>query len=98
MLCRPLIVPCAALLLAGCASPRPPEPSSSGTEAAEEARRSERQRIMQEFWAERTAATPHPDGIGPGPGPSLSYPAGFYGGVRFAPRQAADSSLAEPAR
>jgi hypothetical protein len=83
----------------GCAHPTAPGPAlASGQEAAEEARREERLKVMQEYWQDRTGtANGEPlqgrDGV-----PLLEYPAGIYGGINFGPRLAADPSLAEPNR
>ena len=68
------------------------------TELAEQARREERLKIMQDYWYDQTLS-PKREAVGVvAHAPLLNYPAGIYGGIRFAPRQAADSSLAEPAR
>ena len=92
-----------ALGLAGCASSTAADPSRKGaaTESAaiESARREERQKILQAYWYEHAVAAGDPDDR-PGlnaPLPLL-YPAGNYGGLNFAPRQAPDASLAEPLR
>lgn len=71
--------------------------SASDQEAAEQARRDERQKIMQQYWQEH-AANPRDSGAGPESQAALPYPAGTYGGLRFAPRQAADPFLSEPPR
>ena len=87
----------AAALAAGCAHPAAPQPAP-GADAADEARRAERVRIMQEFWEEETA---RPGGRPVAPAaepPALDYPAGSYSGINFAPRRAADPSVAEPQR
>jgi hypothetical protein len=92
------------LLLASCASPAEPvRPIGTATvaenSAIEAARRDERQKIMQEYWNEHTVVAADLDGHGGTSGlPPLFYPAGSYRGVNFAPRQAADSYLTEPAR
>lgn len=88
----------AALLAGGCSSSRPPAVPASDPEAVEQARRDERQRIMQQYWYEHTVATPRAESTGPEARPELTYPAGIYGGLRFAPRQAPDPSLGEPKR
>jgi hypothetical protein len=80
----------------GCASQggdAPPEP-----EAIEQARREERQKVLQQYWLDRTASLSAPPSLSPFASPVLTYPAGLYAGVRFAARQAQDPSLAEPAR
>ena len=88
----------------GCASPSAPqEPAKpaarlSVEEAIEQARRDERQRIMQEYWYEHTQAADRGAAATSEVGPPLPYPAGLYDGIHFAPRQAADPSLAEPNR
>lgn len=67
-------------------------------EVAEQARREERLKIMQDYWYDQTLS-PKRESTGiVAATPLLNYPAGTYEGIRFAPRQAADSSLAEPAR
>ena len=88
----------AALLAAGCASPRPPDSVKPDPEALEQARRDERQRIMQQYWYEHAVEGPPAPSVGLDAGPVLAYPAGTYGGLLFAPRQALDPSLAEPNR
>ena len=88
----------AAVLAGGCASSRPSATAAFDEEAAEQARRDERQKIMQQYWYERTVAAPSAGSVGPEASPDLAYPAGTYDGLRFAPRQAPDPSLAEPAR
>jgi hypothetical protein len=73
------------------------------TSGADQARREERLKIMQRYWSEHTVG---PDGPGGGEvhvpaSPSeatLSYPPGFYGGIRFAPRTTSDPGLTEPLR
>jgi hypothetical protein len=91
-----------ALLGAGCSSPAAPADSAAGREAAEQARREERQKIMQQYWFEQTAVPAEPvSGTASGAGenhPTLAYPAGTYAGIRFGPRRAPDPSLAEPDR
>ena len=92
-----LLAPC-AVLAAGCALP--PAPSSG---AAEAARREERLQLLQRLWAEQAgAAREAPGAAAPAPAnpgaAALSYPAGIYDGLRFAPRTAPDSGLAEPPR
>jgi hypothetical protein len=62
--------------------------------AIDRARREERIRIMQEAWNRQAA----PNGRPAAGAPLLDYPAGSYLGIRFAPRTAADPSLAEPDR
>ena len=91
------------LLLAGCASPALPLPPSAASAlpedpAAAAARRDERQKIMQEYWFEHTVAAEAGDRVGAAGPPPLLYPAGNYGGINFAPRQAAEPGLAEPVR
>ena len=85
-----------ALAGAGCASHATDAPAPA--EAIEQARREERQKVLQQYWQDRTASLSGPPPVSPGSSPDLSYPAGIYGGLRFAPRQARDASLAEPAR
>jgi hypothetical protein len=93
-----LLLPCAGLA-AGCALPPAPGPA-----AAEAARRQERLQLMQRLWAGQTGAglEAAPGGAGPAPADpaaaGLTYPAGVYDGLRFAPRLAPDSGLAEPPR
>lgn len=68
-------------------------------ERAEQVRREERLKIMQDYWYDQTLAANA--GGGPGqisPEPLLRYPAGYYEGVRFAPRLAPGPSLTEPTR
>ena len=96
---------CSGLLaLNGCATrsvpPPPARPAAQLTldEAIEQARRDERQRIMQEYWQEHTTAPERGPTGGFEPQPPLPYPGGLYGGIRFAPRQAPDPSLGEPER
>jgi hypothetical protein len=92
-----------AFCLAGCTSSTAPNPSPKSAEsesaAVESARRDERQKLLQEYWYEHAIAAGDPDDR-PGASalPQLLYPAGNYGGLNFAPRQAPDSSLAEPLR
>jgi hypothetical protein len=87
----------AAALAAGCAhtaaAPRP-----SDTDAAEAARRAERVKVMQEFWEEETARPAARPGAAASAAAPLDYPAGAYSGINFAPREAADPSMAEPRR
>jgi len=73
-------------------------PDSAVQAAAEAARRDERQKIMNQYWAEQTEALADPGPAGPAAGPPLHYPAGTYDGINFAARSAPDSSLGEPAR
>jgi hypothetical protein len=97
-----------AACLAGCASPTAPlESGASSTphsnpaveQAIEAARRDERQKIMQEYWYDHTAAAGDSgESAGPEGPPVLLYPAGNYDGINFALRQAHDPSLAEPIR
>jgi len=90
---------CAAILAfcsAGCAS-RPADPPPQA-EAVEQARREERQKVLQQYWAERTSDLPGPPPVSRAAWPDLSYPAGEYGGIWFGPRQAQDPSLGEPLR
>jgi hypothetical protein len=82
--------------VAGCAS-RAGDPSSQA-EAVEQARREERQKVLQQYWRERTSDLPGPPPISRGAWPDLSYPTGEYNGLWFGPRQAQDPSLAEPSR
>jgi hypothetical protein len=94
---RFLLLP-AVLLAGGCALPTSPVPSPGPqAEAAEQARREERLRILQEYWYDHTLS---PGGdAAPAPGaPLLEYPAGVYSGIRYVARLAADPSLAEPDR
>jgi hypothetical protein len=86
-----------AALAFGCAqapSPAHPPPDPG---AEEQIRRTERLRLMQEYWEQATASeAPRPaplDASAP-----LDYPAGNYSGLNFAPRTAADPSLREPPR
>jgi len=100
------VIPFALLLptLGGCARPTAPAASMSGgrgeaaEEAAEAARRDERRKIMQEYWYEHTAMADAGERTVPAPAPLLSYPAGFYQGINFGPREAPDPALAEPIR
>ena len=80
----------------GCAS-RDTDPTTE-SEAIEQARREERQKVLQQYWLDRTASLSQPPSISPFSSPLLSYPAGVYGGLRFAARQAQDPSIADPAR
>jgi hypothetical protein len=82
----------------GCASPTVPGSPSAPALAADQARREERLKIMQEYWYEQTAAPSPESGDGPAPARLLDYPAGSYAGLAFGPRRAADPALAEPAR
>ena len=66
--------------------------------AIEQARREERQKVLQQYWADRTGSLPGPPAVSRASWPDLLYPAGQYGGLWFAPRQAQDPSLAEPPR
>lgn len=94
--------------LAGCASPTAPIESGASSaprsnpaveQAVEAARRDERQKIMQEYWYDHTAAAADPgESAGSEGPPVLVYPAGNYDGINFALRQAHDPSLAEPIR
>ncbi len=67
-------------------------------ELAEQARREERLKIMQDYWFDQTLSAKAELGALAAHAPLLNYPAGTYDGIRFAPRQAPDASLAEPAR
>jgi hypothetical protein len=90
---------CAALLAlgaGGCAS-RTADPAPQ-PEEIEQARREERQKVLQQYWSDRTGSLPGPAPAGRSSWPDLLYPAGQYGGVWFGPRQAQDPSLAEPLR
>jgi hypothetical protein len=73
-------------------------PDSAVQAAAEAARRDERQKIMNQYWAEQTESLPGFTPAGPGADRPLHYPAGTYDGINFAARTAPDSSLAEPMR
>lgn len=85
-------------LAAGCAhSAAPAPPSALDEAAAEQARREERLKIMQEYWQEHAAAAGEKD-PGAADTPPLEYPAGTYSGINFGPRVAPDPSLAEPIR
>jgi hypothetical protein len=89
-----------ALLPAACAFPGRPAPIPTGAteaEAVEQARREERLKIMQRFWYDQTLSPDRASGTVPTP-ELLEYPAGDYAGMNFAPRLAADPSLAEPDR
>lgn len=66
-------------------------------EAVERARREERIKVMQRYWEDRTLSQGPDAGAAPAP-KLLEYPAGNYSGINFAPRLAADPSLAEPDR
>jgi hypothetical protein len=85
-----------ALGAAGCAS-RATDPSTQA-EAVEQARREERQKVLQQYWSDRTSDLPGPPPVSSATWPDLSYPAGEYGGLWFGPRQAQDPSLGEPIR
>ena len=93
-----------ALAIAGCASlaaTHAPKAALSAMESAavDSARRDERQKLMQEYWYEHAVASSDPeDRAGAGGTPPLLYPAGNYGGLNFASRQAPDPSLSEPVR
>lgn len=67
-------------------------------EVAEQARREERLKIMQDYWYDQTLSPKRESTSIVAATPLLNYPAGTYDGIRYAPRQAADASLAEPAR
>ena len=67
-------------------------------ELAEQARREERLKIMQDYWFDQTLSAKSEPSALVAHGPLLNYSAGTYGDIRFTPRQAADPSLAEPAR
>ena len=71
---------------------------SASAEAAEQARREERLKIMQDYWEDQTLAAKTESTGSLTRAPLLSYPAGTYSGVNFAPRLAPDPTLAEPAR
>lgn len=89
---RLMLVLLAGLPAAGCSHPaHPPD-----EEAAERARREERQRIMREYWYERTLA-PADEASLP-PDTAVDYPAGTYGGLRFGPRRGSGPGLEEPVR
>jgi hypothetical protein len=85
----------------GCAEPPPPPPPS--TVGADEARRDERLKLMQQTWAQQVArplpgqgpAAPQPVPVPPA---LVAYPAGCYDGLWFAPRTAADPQLSDPPR
>lgn len=93
----------AGLLPLGCAGPRQPRPPVSALAAAnspaEAAIRDERLELMQQVWLAETGAAgaeqrpPLPQTPGP-----LNYPAGWYDGIRFAPRTTADPGLSDPVR
>lgn len=94
----PALLAAAALAACGCASsPRPASPEAEA-EAAEQARRAERLKLMQQYWIDQTASLPEPSSAPGGSSSALDYPAGDYGGVRFAERRQADPSLEEPCR
>jgi hypothetical protein len=82
----------------GCAAPTIPGSPSVAAQAAEQARREERLKIMQQYWYEQTVAPGPEAGAEPETGRLLDYPAGTYAGLAFGPRRAADPSLAEPDR
>jgi hypothetical protein len=82
----------------GCASPTVPGSPSAAAQAAEQARREERLKIMQQYWYEQTAGPGPETGPEPAAGRLLDYPAGTYGGIAFGPRRAADPLLTEPDR
>lgn len=86
--------------LSGCATASAPGPAPTAEQAAaEQARRDERQKIMQEYWREQTEmAGAEAPSLRPLPPTLLGYPAGVYDGLAFGPRNAADPSLAEPPR
>jgi hypothetical protein len=85
-----------ALVPAGCVS-RPADLPNQA-EAIEQARREERQKVLQQYWRDRTSDLPGPPPASRAAWPDLSYPSGEYYGLRFGPRQAQDPSLAEPSR
>jgi hypothetical protein len=96
---RPSALACAALLALcaeGCASRTADPPPQA--EELEQARREERQKVLQQYWSERTGSLPGPAPAARSSWPDLSYPAGQYGGMWFGPRQAQDPSLTEPFR
>ena len=72
--------------------------SKHSAEAAEEARREERLKILQDYWNDKTLSSQADAATGAQAPELLPYPAGIYSGIRFAPRVAADSSLSEPTR
>jgi hypothetical protein len=82
----------------GCASPTIPGSPSAAELAADQARREERLKIMQQYWTEQTAAPPEAAASPSAAPPLLDYPAGSYSGINFAPRRTADPGLAEPIR
>ncbi len=67
-------------------------------EVTEQARREERLKIMQDYWFDQTLSPKRESSGIVAAAPLLNYPAGTYDGISFAPRQAGDPSLAEPAR
>lgn len=71
--------------------------SAASREAAEQARREERVKLMQRYWNERTLAPEQDPGGATAPA-LLDYPAGDYAGINFAPRLAASPDLGEPVR
>jgi hypothetical protein len=73
-------------------------PDADMREAAEAARRDERQKIMQQYWYEQTESELGDARPGAAPGPALHYPAGAYAGLNFGDRTAPEPTLAEPAR
>jgi hypothetical protein len=66
--------------------------------AADQARRDERIKIMQQYWYDATEALRADAGPAPNPERLLDYPAGSYSGINFGARRAVDPSLAEPLR
>jgi hypothetical protein len=90
------------LVVAACAGPRAIDRSAAPPvdSPAEQARREERLKLMQRYWQERTGATPAGDGHATWPAPDgpLTYPAGTYDGLRFAPRVTDEPGLGEPVR
>lgn len=93
-----ILAAAAACAAAGCASPMVPGSPSAVEMAADQARREERMKIMQQVWSDQTAAPSGEAGDGSGAAGLLDYPAGSYSGINFGPRRAVDSSLAEPDR
>ena len=79
----------------GCASPTIPGSPSTAELAADQARREERLKIMQQYWAEQTGGPPEPPVHPPATAPVLDYPAGNYSGINFAQRRTADPGLVE---
>jgi hypothetical protein len=84
--------------LAGAAWLTSGTPDAVVQDAAEAARRDERQKIMNQYWAEETESGEGAAAGGSAAGPPLHYPAGTYDGINFAARIAPDPSLAEPLR